>query len=223
MSAPEGAAGSSPGRLRAAVELGRRALAHEVGMWRSLYRWLARRPVLDGSRPFTYARAITPVLWAFIGVSAVEIPLIHVLLPWPAVRQALLVVGVYGLLWMIGLLASLWVHPHTVGEPGLRLRYGPTANMVLGWEDIDSVRFRLRPRDGMRSVQVDEGGPGRALHLVVSGQTNVDVVLRRPLPLLAWRGDHGPVTEVHFFADEARALVAAVRERLAERRPSDVG
>lgn len=214
---------SGTGTRPSIVELARRALVYELGMWRSLYRWLTRRPVLDGAEPFSYARAVTPVIWAFIGVSAVEIPLVHLLLPWPAARSVLLAVGIYGLLWMIGLLASLWVHPHTVGESGLRLRYGPTVDLVVPWEDIATVRTRLRPREGVRSIQVDGIGAERVLHMAVSSQTNVDVVLRRPLPLLAWRRDDEPVAAVHVYADDASTLVRTVRRRVADRRPTEAG
>lgn len=222
MSTP-GSADVRQRRGASVVRLSRRALVYELGMWRSLHRWLARRPVLDGAEPFSYAGAVTPLLWGFIGVSAVEIPLVHLLLPWPGVRLALLAAGVYGLLWMVGLLAGLRVHPHTVGEPGLRLRCGPTVDMVVPWDEVAAVRYRLRSREGMRSVQVESTGSDRRLHLLVSGQTNIDVVLRRPLPLLARRGDDEPVAEVHFFADDAKALVSRLRAGLADRRPSDAG
>ena len=42
----------------------------------------------------------------------------HFLIPWEAVRIALLAVSVWGLVWMIGLLASLNVHPPAGGISG---------------------------------------------------------------------------------------------------------
>ncbi|HEX2072343.1 MAG TPA: hypothetical protein VHF92_01045 [Geodermatophilus sp.] len=165
-----------PGLLRGVV-------AYELAMWRSLVLWLLRRrPAADrGAGAFGYADAVTPVLWAFIGLSAVEIPLVHVLLPWPPARSILLLVGVYGLLWMVGRLAGLKVYPHLVDPAGLRVRYGATVEVLLPWEEI-----------------------------AVSHQTTVDVVLRRPLPLLAARGDADPVAEVRLHADDPAALVRRV-------------
>jgi hypothetical protein len=60
----------------------RRLLAHERVVWRSLYRWISRRPVAADGEPYPYACALTPVLWAFIGVAAIEVPAVHLLLPW---------------------------------------------------------------------------------------------------------------------------------------------
>jgi hypothetical protein len=49
----------------------RQALSYELGLWRSLYRWMFRRPL--GAGTFGYASPVTPLLAAFIGVSAIEI------------------------------------------------------------------------------------------------------------------------------------------------------
>ena len=63
----------------------------------------------------------------------------------------------------------------------------------------------------------------RALEIVLSGQTNVDVLLRRPLPLLAARGDGSPLGEVRFYADQPRQLATRLRAGTEESRGTDVG
>ena len=55
-----------------------------------------------GADAFPYAGDVTPVLWAFIVVSAIEVPVVHLLVPWESLRLALDVAGVYGVLWMVG-------------------------------------------------------------------------------------------------------------------------
>ncbi len=191
----------------------RRAVAYELAMWRSLALWvLRRRPARDrDAEAFGCADAVTPVIWAFIGISAVEIPLVHLLLPWPPARSILLFVGVYGLLWMVGLLASLKVYPHLVDAAGLRVRYGATVEFLLPWEEIAAVRSRRRTTEGMRSVQTHGSGDGRALSVAISHQTTIDVVLHRPLPLLEARGNAEPVTEVRLHADDPAALARRLR------------
>jgi hypothetical protein len=61
-------------------------------------------------------------LAGFIGLSAVEIPISHLMPPWPSVRVVLLVVGGYGLFWMIGLLATIYTPPHLIRPSGRRIR-----------------------------------------------------------------------------------------------------
>jgi hypothetical protein len=46
-------------------------------MWRSLFRWMFRRPVAPdaGAKAFGYAAVVTPLLFVFIAVSAIDVPL----------------------------------------------------------------------------------------------------------------------------------------------------
>ena len=47
---------------------------------------VAHLPILTLSLLFGYASQITPILLAFIALAALEIPILALLLPWPAVR-----------------------------------------------------------------------------------------------------------------------------------------
>jgi hypothetical protein len=195
----------------------RHAVAFERGIWRSLGRWVRRRPdVPAGAEAFPYVSAAAPVLWTFIVLSAVEIPLVDWLLPWPSLRIALLVVGVYGLLWMLGLLAAMRVYPHTVDDAGLRVRNGFAVDVRVPWEAIAAVRVRRRSVEGSRTVVVHEDGGRRAVSVAVVASTQVDVELRTPLVLpLAWTGGR-PVDEVRLAADDPAALVRRLRAGVAD-------
>ncbi|MCI0689908.1 MAG: hypothetical protein L0Y54_22115, partial [Sporichthyaceae bacterium] len=131
----------------------RRVLAYELGLWRSLFRWVLRRPVAEpGAEAFLYAAVLTPVFLAFIGVSAVELPVVHLLLPWEGVRRVVDVISAYGLLWMVGLLASMRVHPHVISDAGLRVRHGISVDVAIPWEAIATVRARQRSVPTRRAV-----------------------------------------------------------------------
>ena len=91
------------------------AVRFEVALYVALTRWLLRRAdVPAGATPWGYARLVGPVLWLWIFGSATEVVVVHVITPWAGVRLALLVVGIWGLVWMLGLLASYRVYPHLV-------------------------------------------------------------------------------------------------------------
>ncbi|WP_018348695.1 hypothetical protein [Longispora albida] len=197
------------------MRLARRAIRFELLMWRSLYRWwIVRRPygTEHGGEPFSYATALTPIMWAFIGVSAAEIPAVHLLLPWQGVRVAMLIIGVYGLTWMIGLLASLKTHPHIVDGEGMRLRYGGSVDITIPWTAVEKIGTRMRSVEKSRSVQLD----GERLDLVISSQTNVDVTLREPVEVRLPKGP-AVITELRFYADDNSALVARARELIGQR------
>ncbi len=198
--------------MSAALDLLRRAVVFEVGMWRALYRWLRRRPdVRPGAESFPYAGAVTPVLWVFIVVSAIEVVVVHVVVPWETVRLVLDVAGVYGVLWMLGMLASLRTAPHTVDDGGLRVRHGASVDVVVPWADIAAVRVRRRSVEGSRTVHLHTDGRRRAVSVAVGASTQLDVELRTPRVLPLRRAGDEPVEEIRIAADDPAALARRLR------------
>jgi len=187
------------------LTLVRKAVSFELGMWRSLYRWILRRPPATGT-VFGYAGAVTPIFGVFIGMSIVEVPILHLILPWPTVRFISLMLGAYGVFWMVGLLASMRVNPHLVDDSGLRIRYGLSVDLTVPWDHIAAIRKRYNTLPMGRTVRVEDG----ALHVAVSNQTSVDVVLREPTVFAPSKGEH--VREVRIHADDPDALVRRVRQ-----------
>jgi hypothetical protein len=149
----------------------------------------------------------------------VEIPVVHLVLPWPTVRRAVLVLSVYGLIWMVGMLAALRVHPHVVGADGLRVRHGTGVDITIPWDAIASVAARDRSLPSSRTVQVVRSAAGRILHIGMSSQTRVDVTLREPRTVRLPRGRGELVAELRFHADDPGALVASARKHLTAGAP----
>lgn len=189
----------------------------EINLYVALGRWLLRRPAVPvGATPWGYARLVTPVIWLWIFGSAVEVVVVHVITPWLVVRLVLLAVGVWGLLWMVGLLASYRVYPHLVDADGLRVRHGKRADVRVPWERIarvttvdrdlpSSVRtFQPRPVDGV------DGEGGIDLQIGVSGRANVHLVLTEPMTVPV-SGEPLAVTALTFLVDDPREFVAQVR------------
>jgi hypothetical protein len=193
----------------------RRLVTAEVAMWRSLYRWALRRPRDTGpdEQEFGYLGVVRPILGFFIGLSAVEIPVfdlivVHVV-PWRPARWIVLGLGVWGLLWMVGLYAGLKIHPHVVTRDALRVRVGHGVDLQVPWAEVASVTKRYRTLPSSRSVQHEDG----ALHLVVASQTSVDVRLRHSATLITGKD---PANELRLYADDADGLVKAARERMSD-------
>jgi hypothetical protein len=178
----------------------------EKRMWVSLYIWVFRRPVTaKGEQPFGYARTLTPLMIAFIGVSIVELPILHFLLPgvWKIVADVL---SAYALLWMFGLLASLRITPHAIGPDGLRIRGSGGLDLTIPWDYIADVKPRNRTGE--------KGRDGMAYNIGVMKLTSVDIELRHPTILELPNGDSEPVTSVRIAADEPAALTKAAHQHL---------
>jgi hypothetical protein len=183
----------------------KKVVRYELKLWLALFRWIVR--YRGPGQQFSYAGAITPILWTFIAISALEIPAFHLLLPWESVRAVLDVIGVYGLLWMIGLMAAIRVNRHALTDEGLRIRNNITIDLTLPWDAIASVRARTRTVEKSKTVQVEDD----ALSINVAHQTSVEVTLREPREVLGHT-----VSTIRLYADHADEMVTSIRTHMGE-------
>ena len=190
----------------------------EVAMWRSMYHWLRRTPptAAPGDRAFSYLGVVKPILGVFIGLAAVEIPIFDLIIrnvvPWEPARWIALTLGVWGLLWMIGLFASMKINPHVAGTAGLRVRMGASIDLTVPWADIDTVSKAYRSLPSSKSVQVEQDGARTVLNLATGSQTSVDIRLRRPISFALPSGPSDPADELRLYADDPDGLVRACRQ-----------
>lgn len=207
--------------LRRLPGLLRDALLYELSLYRSLARWIARRPdVPRGATPIGYSRLVVPMLWLWIFGSSVEVVVVEVVLrhleqPWAAaVRLPLLILGVWGVVWMLGMLASYRVRPHLLTDTELRARSGARTWLVLPLESVATTRVVEHELPGViRSLHVEE-------HLALVGvgsRTNLEMVLRTPTVVTTSKGQ-ATVTRVGIWADEPRQTAARITPLLSASR-----
>ena len=203
--------------LRKAWALARWLVVLEIGIWRSLFLWVTRR--VSGQGPgveaFSYAKQLTPLIAVFIFVSAIELPVVHILLPWDTVRLVVDVLSVWGLLWMVGMLASVRVFPHLLDEAGLRIRYGTTVDIRVPWDAVAAVTSRRGSVATGKSVHVDDGADGTVASVPVMKLTRVEIELHHPTTLDLPDGPVEGVGALRCYADDPAAFVAAARERIS--------
>ena len=198
--------------------LARHAVVFELNIYKSLLRWLVRRPSVPARfEPVGYARLATPVLALWIFGSALELPLVHVLVPWHGVRIALLIVGVWGLVWMVGFLAGLRSYPHLLGSDTLRIRNGAMHDIAVPLDVIDKVTDEDRSLpSSMWVLQRQETEHGAHLNVAVSGRVNVHLGLRDQLTVPTSQGDM-VVTGISLWADEPREVAPRIRRQVESR------
>ncbi|WP_328711221.1 hypothetical protein [Nocardia salmonicida] len=201
--------------MRPITRLTRSFVRLEVDNWVSLARAVSRRPDTEGGTPIRYAGAVSAVIWAFIVVSAVEIPAVHLIIPWPAARIVALGLGVWGLVWMAGMLAAHHVYPHVLTGELLRVRYLRRVGLDIALADIGAIRHDLRAYDGAKSLQLTGTGD-ETLAVIVGSSTNVRVDLTEPETFRTPHGDF-TVSAVAFWADDPRAAVAQIRAAMVDR------
>lgn len=203
---------SRPERLRHLI---RRASAMEAGGWAGLGRLIFARPrVPRGAVAVSYHRPVRAILIVFIVLSAVEIPIIDLIVhPWPFVRIPLLVLGIWGLAFMLGLLASYITRPHAVGPEGIRIRQGSEIDIALSWDDVLSVARRTELRHKGPKYTPGRTDDAWVLHLPMQDETNLVVELERPVEITMPQGAVR-VDEIRFWGDDPLAFLSATRPHL---------
>lgn len=195
-----------------------RLIAAEARTLASLARWIARRPhVPADATAIGYARGTLGVPAALAVAALIELVAVHVLVPWPAVRIALDLLGLYGLVVILGMLAGRIVRPHLLTADALVLRSGPHVCARVPLDAVAAVR-----RDRRLSPTYPEfvEGPDATPELALAGPdgTCLTLVLDRPVPATAptypWRRPTPrDVSEIRLHVDDpavaARALAGA--------------
>lgn len=196
------------------VRLARLIWRAEAAVWVSLYRFVFARPrVPKGATGFPYHSPVLTVLVVFIVLSAIEIPIIDLIVhPWPWIRIPLLILGIWGVTWMLGLLLGFLTRPHSVGPEGIRARSGADIDVDLPW---DAVRSVARSRDVTEKAPKvrDEEPHGRTLALRIQNETNVLITLEHPVPARLGSDSH-EIDAVRLWTDDIDGFMTAVRTHI---------
>ena len=195
--------------------IARRATMMELRGYQSIYRFVFRRPkVPAGGVGFGYHRPVLPILIVFVVVSALEMLVVDLIVRrWPYIRLPLLILSVWGIIYMLGLLFVMLVRPHAITADGIRVRYGSEIDIPIAWEDVCSITRRKRVNnDKQPKVTSDENGDA-SLHMRIQNETNIEVRLNRPVSV---RLPHGTetVSRVNLYADDPKAFTDEVDHRL---------
>jgi len=189
-----------------------RAWVAELRVYSSIARAIARRPAVPkGGTGIGYHRPVLTVLFIFIGLSAVEIPILDLIVhQWPVVRITLLVLGIWGVTWMVGLLCAMLMRPHAVGPDGVRVRSGLELDVPIDWADIASIAISRRVDEPKQPRVIGSEYAER-----MQDETNIEIELEHlvaiRLPGLAPKGGTHQVDRIRLWADDPRAFLDAAR------------
>jgi hypothetical protein len=192
--------------------IARRATMMELRGYQSIYRFVFRRPkVPAGGVGFSYHKPVLPILIVFVVVSALEMLVVDLIVRrWAYIRVPLLILSIWGIIYMLGLLFGMLVRPHAITADGIRVRYGSEIDLPIAWDDVHSVTRRKRVNsDKQPKVTRDDNGEA-SLHMRIQNETNLEIRLNRPVSL---RLPHGieTVSMVNLYADDPQAFMDEVR------------
>lgn len=87
---------------------------------------------------FTYHKAIAPMIWVLIGLSTVELVVVHLLLAhwWPRVAIVVAAVTVATIVWLVVVVRSFRELPVLVDEDGVLMRVGRLRSVRIAPDQI---------------------------------------------------------------------------------------
>ena len=172
---------------------------------------LARRRRSDDEYAYAKRDVELPLAVALIPAFATELVLVHLLVPdslgW--LRLALLVLSLYGVLWILGWALGLHVFPHRLRDDVLELRLGSLYRATIPLDSIVTLR-RERSKSGTRTRLDAHDG---AAALWVGGRVDLHVTIDRPVLVERPLGEPLEVTSISFAADDAPRLATRLRGR----------
>lgn len=102
----------------------------------------------DGPLQFAYHRGIAPMLWVLIGLTAIELGVVHALLAlwngWIALVVSLMTAS--GMIWLIALVRSMPRLPVLIDDEQLVLRVGFLRRFDIMLRDVTGVRTAWESR-----------------------------------------------------------------------------
>lgn len=190
-------------------------LRHELGGLMSIVLLVrGRKDVPAGATVIRCGAAQKTFLVVMMVLGPIEIVLVEVLVPWGWLRVLLLVLGVYGLIWMLGFYAGVHTRPHYVGDDRLVLRVGHLAGVSVDVGSVRAVRRETHDRytgtkyKGLVSVKDD------VVAMQGMSGTTVTVVLEPGTPVQVQGRGTVHADELRFDADDLDAAVRTVKERI---------
>jgi len=185
-----------------------RLFRHDLSTFRALYLAVRRRKDLEsGAVPIEYSAQLKPKFWVFFALFPAEIVAVHFITPWAPVRAALFVVGVLSAVWFAGIVAALYVYPHSVDQRRLRVRWAAFQDHTVPTRQIDTVRQVKKSWDlGLRGNVVDD-----VLVMETENETNLLIGLTDPVSIDMGRRGRRSVCAVALWADDPVAAATAIR------------
>lgn len=188
------------------------AIASEASLlYYAAFSWGSRPHIPNGARSFTaYATSgVGALVIALLGLSALEIPLLHLVLrrwhPW--VAWLFTVLGLYGVLWGIGCYRSIRLRRTLLLNDALLIRVGILGSARIPFDTIERVERARFP-----FPESHTSGYWRA---VVIGDPQVLLYLKTPVVVERLYGLRRTVQLIGIGLDEVAPFEAELGARIA--------
>jgi hypothetical protein len=182
----------------------------ELALLAAAVRSLVRRPVVRADDAFSTTRSSQSgqILIGLLLITACEGPAVHLLLhaagARPLVQWVVLVLHVYGLIWLVGDQRLMQESGHRLTATGLELALGLRWRGSLPYAQISTVTAISGARD--RRVRT----------ITPFDAPNVELRLHEPIRLTSYFGRRTEAARIRLFVDEPERLIAELAARITK-------
>lgn len=186
-----------------------RAAASELAMLRiGLLSWNAPVHIPSEATGHAYHRFLTPMLATLVGLQVLELAVVHLLVSlWSeTVALVLLVLSIWGLIWLVALMKSFRLFPVLLTKGFLHVRSGTIVDLKVPLSQILGIEKHVDP------AKLEAG---TTLNLAILTSPNICVALREPVVYRTFFGREKLVDLVALRLDDPAVFADELDERLS--------
>lgn len=195
------------------------AAESEIQSLRAVILFVLGRRSPSQHRHIAYGKGLLGTAVAFFVITVIEMAVLHLLIPVEWIRTALMVLGVYAFVVIMGLVLSRVVYPHYVESGRLQLRQGSKRVLSVELSKVEGVAARRRTNVVGLYPNLQEG----RLYLPSQDGTNLDLTLTEEVRVKAGLRrrdrkqvpDGVPVRHLSLHVDDPKAALALLDEERA--------
>lgn len=171
-----------------------------------------KRQIPQGAKPFGYTKGTLTFPLMLAAISVPELVIVHVLVPWQWLQIVLLILTVWGVVFVCGFFALRVVHPHFITAHEIHLRWGYQTVLISSLANVQSAERVRKHTHTYPHAERDR--------LVLAQSQAPNVVLRFATPVAAdppVSKKHLPVnfqaSEVRLYVDDPELLLQTLAAR----------
>lgn len=182
----------------------------EIALLHCLFAPPSAQPCIPpGASGFACHSQTAPMLWVLLGLQAIELSVTHLLISHWSERAAIVLslLTAVGIVYLIGFIRSLRLHPILLNAEGLHIRTGLMLQRLVPYDDIIEVAA-FPDSEAVKAADT--------LNMAVLAWPNMIVRLRQPLPRKRHLPARPPIAAIAFRPDRPDEFLAALRARLPD-------
>lgn len=160
---------------------------------------------------YTVHKNLRTVIFVVLGLSAVEISVVHLAVPSKFWRYLFLAISIYAVVLLTGFYASVRDRPHFMTPQGLVIRYGKRLICEIPWLHLTSAKSVGAGQGG--DITVDGNGH---LRIPVLSEVNVRLEVDPSVPVEDLYKGRVKASSIEIYCDDKESFLQDVAKRRSQ-------